>query len=71
MINSLQSRSGEYASSESFKALMPSEDYLYSNYLSREFDYGKMAQLSKFSYSHFKKLFMKKYGCSPIKQVRI
>ncbi len=49
MINSLQSRSGEYASSESFKALMPSEDYLYSNYLSREFDYGKMAQLSGFS----------------------
>ena len=69
IINSIQNRSGEYASSDSFRALSPSEEYLYSNYLSREFDYEIMAELSGFSYSHFKKLFIKKYGCSPIKQV--
>ena len=69
IINNIELKNREYANSETFSKLIPSEEYLFANYLSRDFDYNEMSKRSGFSYAHFKKLFIKKYGCPPVKQV--
>lgn len=49
--------------------LLPSEEYMFAHYCDRKFDYGELTRLSRLSYSYFKKLFIQKYGVSPVRQV--
>ena len=69
IINLIQCTYNAYSTSKQQKYLEASIDYLERNYTSPDFDYETLASLSSLSYSYFKKLFIKKYGCSPVKHV--
>lgn len=69
IINCIQVTEKAYNTSRQQNILLPAIEYLEQNYTNPEFDYKKLASLSTFSYSYFKKLFIKKYGCPPVKQV--
>ncbi len=47
-----------------------SEEYLAEHYNDLHFDYTALAAASGLSYSYFKKLFIERYGCSPVKRVQ-
>ncbi len=49
--------------------LYKAEDYIASHYHDRDFDYNKLTELSGLSYSYFKKIFIDKYGCPPVKYI--
>lgn len=49
--------------------LLASEEYISNHYHDANFDYEKMVKLSGLSYSYFKKVFIDKYGCPPVKHV--
>jgi len=69
IINTLHLESTAYLPSKSNDSLKQSVTYMEQNYYKTDFDYTKMAALSGFCYSYFKKQFIKKYGCSPVKHV--
>lgn len=59
-----------YAQRSQLLKIAPSEDYLAEHYNDLHFDYAALAAASGLSYSYFKKLFIDRYGCSPIKRVQ-
>ncbi len=62
-------RQQQHTGSQRFVPLQPAEEYLAEHCYEVEFDYQKMAQLCKLSYSYFKKLFIAKYGVPPVKHI--
>lgn len=69
IINSIQTAEKAYLPLKKFEAMKPAIDYLEQNFYNPDFDYVHLANLSGFSYTYFKKLFIKKYGCAPVKHV--
>ena len=69
IINSIQTAEKAYLPLQKFEAMKPAIEYLEQNFYKPDFDYGYFAGLSGFSYTYFKKLFIKKYGCAPVKHV--
>ena len=49
--------------------LQASEAYMTAHYCDKNFDYAELTRLSGLSYSYFKKLFIQKFGVSPVRQV--
>ena len=45
------------------------EEYISKHFCDRNFNYEELAEISGFSYSYFKKLFISIYGVSPIKYI--
>ena len=58
-----------YSSSEKASKILPSFEYMLEHYTEKDFDYEKMCEASKLSYSYFKELFIMQYGISPVKYV--
>ena len=54
---------------KSSSRLKDCETYMAEHYWDKNFDYGELTRLSGLSYSYFKKLFIQKYGVSPVRQV--
>ena len=69
IIGDIQALSSNYMPQKKTAALEKSSEYLEANYYKKNFDYAYMAALSGLSYSYFKKLFISKYGSSPVKHV--
>lgn len=69
IISSIRTEQNTYFPASQYRALRPSIDYMEKKYYCSDFDYKEMAALSGYSYSYFKKQFIKKYGCSPVKHV--
>lgn len=55
--------------SKASSRLEASEEYLRAHYCDKQFDYAELNRRSGLSYSYFKKLFIQKYGLSPVRQV--
>lgn len=49
--------------------LSAAEEYIASHYCDLNFDFDRLVDLSGLSYSYFKKLFVDKFGCPPVKYV--
>ncbi len=45
------------------------EEYMANHFCDRSFNYEELAKISDFSYSYFKKVFISKYGVSPVKYI--
>ena len=45
------------------------EEYLIKHFCDGSFNYKELAEISGFSYSYFKKVFIAKYGVSPVKYI--
>ena len=60
-----------YATASSLSRLDKAEEYMAEHYCDLDFDYEAMRESTALSYSHFKKLFIKKYGCPPVKYVTL
>lgn len=56
-----------YATGRGQSYLKASEEYIASHYCDLNFDYDRLVKISGLSYSYFKKLFIDKYGCPPVK----
>ena len=65
----LKKQQSVYNNSSKFVRLVPSEEYMSQHYCDYKFDFNKFASLSQLSYSYFKKLFIEKYGVSPVKHI--
>ncbi len=59
----------KYTPKSKFDYLAQSEEYMSAHYHDIKFDYEKFVSLSGLSYSYFKKLFIDKYGCPPVKHI--
>lgn len=69
IIEYLRRTQRRYASgvrAERFEAV---EEYISRHYCDLNFDYGELCSLSGLSYSYFKKLFIGRYGCPPVKYI--
>ncbi len=69
LIEALRRAQQRYSPNRKFEVLSPAEEYLAEHYLDADFDYGELVRRSGLSYSYFKKLFIDKYGCPPVKHV--
>lgn len=69
IINHIQCTERTYLPQDRFNLLAPAIRYLEQNFNKPDFNYTYLAQLSGFSYTYFKKLFIQKYGCAPVKHV--
>ena len=49
------------------EALLPAEEYLAEHYCDPDFSSAELLRRTGLSYSYFKKLFIEKYGCPPVK----
>ena len=49
--------------------LQACDTYMAEHCCDKDFDYAELTRLSGLSYSYFKKLFIRKYGVSPVRQV--
>jgi AraC-like DNA-binding protein len=49
--------------------LVPAEEYMADHYCDADFSYAELVHRSGLSYSYFKKLFIEKYGCPPVRHV--
>lgn len=58
-----------YAPKGRFHRLVPSEEYMASHFDEVNFNFKACVELSGLSYSYFKKLFVEKHGCPPVKYV--
>lgn len=58
-----------YAHPKATSRLAAAEAYLHDHYCDQNFDYGELTRRSGLSYSYFKKLFIEKYGVSPVRQI--
>ncbi len=45
------------------------EEYMTNHFCDKNFNYKELANISGFSYSYFKKVFISKYGVSPVKYI--
>jgi len=45
------------------------DEYISEHYCDTKFDYSMLVKISGLSYSYFKKLFIDKYGCPPVKYI--
>lgn len=69
IINHIQIAKKTYLPSKHYHFIKPAIAYLEQNFYKADFNYVYLASLSGLSYTYFKKLFIKYYGCSPVKQV--
>lgn len=60
-----------YSPKEALSCLEEVGEYMAEHYCDLHFDYGMLCFLSGRSYSYFKKLFINKYGCPPVKYVTL
>lgn len=60
-----------YATSSSLKRLDKAEEYIAEHYCDADFDYEALRASTSLSYSHFKKLFIQRYGAPPVKYVTL
>lgn len=58
-----------YSPKNKLNHLSATEEYISNHYHDVNFDYKKAVELSGLSYSYFKKIFIDKYGCPPVKYV--
>lgn len=58
-----------YLPEKVFEKLHPALDYIDENFLTEDISCIKLAELCGISYSYLKKLFLKKFGCSPKKHI--
>lgn len=65
----LEKTEGKYFASEKERLLLNAESYIAECYCDMQFDYQHLAECSGLSYSYFKKLFIEKYGCPPVKYI--
>ena len=69
LIDLLRRAQLRYSPNRKFELLLPAEEYLAEHYLDADFAYDELVRCSGLSYSYFKKLFIDKYGCPPVKHV--
>jgi len=69
IIEQLRKFQGRYAPDCRFMRLARAEEYMAEHYFDTHFDYNQMVAQTDLSYSYFKKLFVDKYGCPPVKYV--
>ena len=65
-VTKLQGNNTKRKDSEFYASL---EEYIAKHFCDRSFNYEELAEISGFSYSYFKKVFISKYGVSPIKYI--
>jgi len=58
-----------YSDSSSILKLTECEEYISKHYCDYKFNFEELTAVSGFSYSYFKKLFIKKYGLPPVKYI--
>lgn len=58
-----------YSPDKKLSRLLAAEEYISEHYCDVHFDYDKLTALSGLSYSYFKKLFIDKHSCPPVKYV--
>lgn len=58
-----------YSPDDKLQYLALSDEYIAEHYCDMNFDYEAMISQSELSYSYFKKLFIDKYGCPPVKYI--
>lgn len=58
-----------YTPGSKLSQLAAVEEYIASHYCDTSFDFDRLPELSGLSYSYFKKLFIDKFGCPPVKYV--
>ena len=58
-----------YTPNDKLNYLLLSDEYIAEHYCDMKFDYETMISQSGLSYSYFKKLFIDKYGCPPVKYI--
>lgn len=66
MINDTRTK---YLTSHKLSYLDAADQYITAHFCEPDFDYSKLVEASGISYSYFKKLFISKYGCPPVKYV--
>lgn len=66
-----QDSAPSYVPKHTLKKLEKSIDYLNANYLNHDFSYKTLADLSGFSYSYFKQLFIRQFKVPPQKFVAL
>lgn len=69
IISHIQAAEKTYLPLKQYNLIKPSIEYLEHNFYKASFNYIQLASHSGLSYTYFKKLFIKRYGCSPVKQV--
>ncbi len=71
IIERLHFEQGNYASSSSLSRLDKAEEYMAEHYCDAHFDYNALCAATELSYSHFKKLFIRRYGAPPVKYITL
>jgi len=69
IIKKIQLHNEKYCTSAQAQKILPSFDYMVGHFHNHDFDYRIMCSKSGLSYDYFKKLFIKRYGLSPVKYV--
>jgi len=69
IIRLLKKHNEHYFSTQQKDKLSAVYDYLLENYKNKDFDYKKLCEKSGLSYSYFKKLFISRFGESPVKYI--
>ena len=59
----------EYSTSEQERKLMPACEYMTAHFCESDFDYRAMCSTTGLSYNHFKNLFIKQFGQSPVRRL--
>lgn len=69
IIRLLKKHNEHYFSTQQKDKLSLAYEYLLENYKNKNFDYKKLCEKSGLSYSYFKKIFISRYGESPVKHI--
>ena len=69
IIYRIKLRRREYFTSEQERRLMPANEYMAAHFCESDFDYQAMCATTGLSYNHFKNLFIKQLGQSPVRRL--
>ena len=69
IIDLIRKKQARYSPKNKLDYLAKAEEYISNHYHDMDFDYNKPVEISGLSYSYFKKIFIDKYGCPPVKYV--
>ena len=69
ILETVEKTEGQYFADRKGNLLLNAENYIAERYCDMQFDYQRLAECSGLSYSYFKKLFVEKHGCPPVKYI--
>ena len=69
ILSELQKVSSGYLPETKYKLIEPGVDYIHAHFLDKEIKYTALSDLCDISYSYFKRLFITRFGLSPVQHV--